>query len=112
HLDIDDASIDAVGKWPWPRAQLAEMIEEIDRAGATAVWTDIIFSEPSPPRYRKLGPEKFEEVDDDTLFAAALRRSGKWVVPVAFDVFQEPPPIQRRISDYLVGDLELDEAET
>jgi class 3 adenylate cyclase/CHASE2 domain-containing sensor protein len=111
HLDIDDASLEAVGKWPWPRAQLAEMMQEIDRAGATAVWTDIIFSEPSPPRYRKVGPDKFQEVDDDALFAAALRRSGNWVVPVAFDVFQAPPPIQRRLYEYLFADLELSEAD-
>src|SRR3712207_2817569 len=45
HLDIDESSLEAIGKLPWPRAYLAEMIDEIDRAGAAAIWTDMIFSE-------------------------------------------------------------------
>jgi class 3 adenylate cyclase/CHASE2 domain-containing sensor protein len=111
HLDIDDASLEAVGKWPWPRAHLAEMIEEIDRAGATAISTDIIFSEPSEPRYQKLGPGKFREIDDDALFTAALRRSGKCLVPVSFDIYQNPPASYTRLREYLTADLELNEGQ-
>src|SRR4051794_36894556 len=81
HIDIDDSSIDAVGKWPWPRAIMAELIDEIDRAGASAISMDIIYSEPSEPRYLKLGPGRFKEIDDDALFADALRRSGRCLVP-------------------------------
>src|SRR6478672_6859245 len=37
HVDIDDASIEAIGHWPWPRTQLAEIIDEIELAGAKAI---------------------------------------------------------------------------
>jgi class 3 adenylate cyclase len=109
HVDIDDASLDAVGKWPWPRAWIAEMIDEIDRAGAKAIATDIIFDKPSEPRYVKLASGKFDEVEDDARFADALRRSGKCLVPVAFSVYETPAPLYRKLRDYLLANLELDE---
>src|ERR1044071_6640352 len=52
HVDIDDAALAVIGQWPWPRAQFAELIEELDRAGAKAISMDIIFSEPSNPSPR------------------------------------------------------------
>jgi class 3 adenylate cyclase/CHASE2 domain-containing sensor protein len=45
HLDIDDAALDSVGKWPWDRRFIAEVIDEIREAGATALALDITFSD-------------------------------------------------------------------
>ena len=50
HFDIDDAALDAVGRWPWNRAALAEMFDELRLAGPKAVATDIQLSEPQEPR--------------------------------------------------------------
>jgi adenylate cyclase len=44
-VDIDDASLAALGRWPWPRTRLARLIEATHRAGALAVGLDIIMSE-------------------------------------------------------------------
>src|ERR1051325_9306667 len=48
HVDIDDASLQNIGHWPWPRQKLAEIVDEIRLAGAEALATDIIFPEPAP----------------------------------------------------------------
>jgi len=44
-VDIDDASLAASGRWPWPRTRLARLIEATHRSGALAVGIDIILPE-------------------------------------------------------------------
>ena len=44
-VDIDDASLAAFGRWPWPRTRLARLIEATHRSGALAVGLDIIMPE-------------------------------------------------------------------
>ncbi|MGH7872656.1 MAG: CHASE2 domain-containing protein [Candidatus Binatia bacterium] len=44
-VDIDDASLAAMGRWPWPRTQLAQLIEATHRLGALAVGLDILMPE-------------------------------------------------------------------
>lgn len=46
---VDDASLARLGRWPWPRARLAKLIERIEQAGAKAVALDILLAEPSSP---------------------------------------------------------------
>jgi class 3 adenylate cyclase/CHASE2 domain-containing sensor protein len=113
HVNIDDTSIQVLGKWPWPRAQFAELIDEIDRAGAKAVFMDIVFDEPSnpSPRPEKVGPNKFVEIDDDAIFADVLKRSGKCLVPVSLNLYQSPTPLYLKMFDYLIVDLELSQEE-
>ena len=45
-VDIDDESLAAVGRWPWPRTQLAVLTEQVHLLGAKAVGYDIIMPEP------------------------------------------------------------------
>jgi len=45
-VDIDDASLAALGRWPWPRTRLAELTEVTHRLGAKAIGLDIIMPEP------------------------------------------------------------------
>jgi len=44
-IDIDDASIERVGQWPWPRDQIAALNDRLTDAGASAIAYDIVFSE-------------------------------------------------------------------
>jgi adenylate cyclase len=44
-VDIDDASLAALGRWPWPRTRLARLIDATHRSGALAVGLDIIMPE-------------------------------------------------------------------
>jgi adenylate cyclase len=57
---IDDASLKRIGQFPWPRTVIAEMVERLRAAGASAIVFDIVFSEPdesSPDRTVKRWPD-------------------------------------------------------
>ncbi len=45
-IDIDDDSIEKLGRWPWPRSLLAKGITKISAAGAKVIGLNIILSEP------------------------------------------------------------------
>jgi adenylate cyclase len=45
-VDIDDESLARLGQWPWPRSQMAQLLEKLRAQGAIAVALDIIFAEP------------------------------------------------------------------
>ena len=57
-VEIDNASVAALGRWPWPRSLHAEVVDRLAKAGAAAVVYDVLFTEPSP---------------DDMRFGEALR---------------------------------------
>ncbi len=45
-VGIDDDTIAAEGRWPWPRDRVGELISAIHSAGVTVLGVDILFSEP------------------------------------------------------------------
>ncbi|MEX3950550.1 CHASE2 domain-containing protein [Paraburkholderia sp. EG287B] len=57
-VEIDNASVAALGRWPWPRELHARLVDQLAKAGAAAVVYDVLFTESSP---------------DDAHFAQALR---------------------------------------
>jgi adenylate cyclase len=44
-VDIDDASLAAFGRWPWPRWRIADLVEGVWRLGAESVGLDMIMPE-------------------------------------------------------------------
>jgi adenylate cyclase len=36
-VDIDEASLQAYGQWPWPRTRMVELVEQLHQAGAAAM---------------------------------------------------------------------------
>ena len=44
-VDIDEASLAALGQWPWPRYRVAALIERVAAAGPSAIGLDILFPE-------------------------------------------------------------------
>ena len=87
-IDIDEASLAALGQWPWSRKQLGKLVDELSALGAAAVAFDIVFPEPdrlSPSRVAGdpdliagLSPAAREEInaalpDNDQIFAAAIK---------------------------------------
>jgi adenylate cyclase len=44
-LDIDDKTLELVGQWPWPRTQMAALINKLGDMGVAAVALDIVFAE-------------------------------------------------------------------
>ena len=41
-IAIDDASLSAIGRWPWPRAVHATLLEQLGAAGPKAVALDLV----------------------------------------------------------------------
>ena len=81
---IDDASIDAIGRWPWRRSVHATLLERLAQAQPRAVVLDLVLSEADPdPR-------------QDELLAAALHRAAPVVMPVAWQAVPGEPlqPLQ------------------
>jgi CHASE2 domain-containing sensor protein/class 3 adenylate cyclase len=77
HLDIDDVSIAAIGRWPWPRAKLAQLLDEIHLAGPKVVGLDITLDEPQTSN-------SAAGVSDDDQLAAALDRLKCGVLAASF----------------------------
>ena len=45
-VDIDRASIDALGTWPWPRETIARLVEAVATGRPAAIAIDVLFAEP------------------------------------------------------------------
>jgi adenylate cyclase len=83
-IDIDEASLKKVGQWPWPRTQLAQLVEQLGSQGVAAIGFDVVFAEPdrtSPGRASANWPLSADAKamlaglpDQDTVFAEAIAR--------------------------------------
>lgn len=85
-VDIDEASLERFGQWPWPRSRLAEIVDRIKDAGARTLALDIILSEPdrlspdalakafaSNPDLSAIAKEAAARPANDERLAAALK---------------------------------------
>ncbi len=80
-VGIDDKSINAIGRWPWSRGRMAELVDRLNVMGARVIMLDFILSEPSP--------------QDDRL-ARSMKRAKNVVLPFVFDFEGHSP---REIDD-------------
>lgn len=111
-LEIDDDSIMKLGRWPWPRSLIAEMINKLDSYQTKVIGLNIIFSEPEvsvglklireieadfSEKFRDLGGGKSKEflkrlsaaqasLDHDRVLTEALKNAGNVVLPVFFEI--------------------------
>lgn len=67
---IDEASLQQIGPWPWPRSVHARLLDRLTRAGSKRVLLDLPLSEPDP------------HPGADAALAAAIARNGQVVLPV------------------------------
>jgi len=81
---IDDASIDALGRWPWRRAVHAALLDRL--RGARAVGLDLIFGEADTAN-----------PDDDRILADSIRRNGRTVLPIVVDRLDRPAGVSAPI---------------
>lgn len=73
HLNVDDRSIEVIGKWPWKRSIHAHLIDLLSSLGAKAILFDIVFSSPG-------------EKDDDSKLIEATKRAGNVYYPIGFEL--------------------------
>ncbi len=113
---IDDASVRAVGRWPWSRSVMAAMVRRLVAAGARTIAFDLLFAEPeasvlSPAALTALaralaapGPavpadlEKaiaglLDKLAGDQKLAREIASAGNCVLPFSF-VFDDQNPSQ------------------
>jgi len=115
HIDIDDRSLEELGRWPWPRAQLAGIVDVLRRAGAAAVALDVIMPEPQETRYvspetelysagfgRFIGNPSPRAVFDDKILQDTLREYRRVFVPLHIDLSPaRPTPLEARLQRLL-----------
>jgi len=86
HVDIDDGSLEELGRWPWPRELLAGIVTTLDECGSAALAVDIIMPEPQKTRYVSAEHELY------TTDSAGLIGPGK---PRACLLYTSPSPRDR-----------------
>jgi adenylate cyclase len=59
---IDEKSLSELGRWPWPRATIARLVDKLKQNGAKAVGFDIVFAEPDENSSIKAIDELSKEV--------------------------------------------------
>jgi adenylate cyclase len=122
---IDEKSLEAEGRWPWPRSKIAILVDTLSREGAKVIGFDIIFSEPDQnseltfigqlaeqldtigvdePRLRQFLEARRRRADNDRALAEAIARSKAAVVLGFFFHDQstlehplDPEEMQRRL---------------
>ncbi|HPY39920.1 MAG TPA: CHASE2 domain-containing protein, partial [Thiolinea sp.] len=88
-VDIDERSLQREGQWPWPRYQLANLIERLHQAGAAAIALDMTFPEPEANPLdeikQRLGEnfvmdanlrQHYAQLDGDQYFAQHIKGKG------------------------------------
>ncbi|MCP4691704.1 MAG: CHASE2 domain-containing protein, partial [Desulfobacterales bacterium] len=107
-VDIDEGSLEKLGRWPWPRSILARCIDKVSKGDPRVIGLNLILSETEVnPGLKALGDleERFlatiedrseegggaflkalndarTELDNDAKLMEALRASGRVVLPV------------------------------
>ena len=85
-IAIDDDSLRTIDLWPIPRKMLGELVRELDRAGADVIAFDMIFDDPDGKKIAgdTDDPSTWGVVDEDELFADAIRKHGKVILATSF----------------------------
>jgi adenylate cyclase len=85
-VDVDEASLEKLGQWPWPRTRIADLVTGLTRLGAVVIAFDTIFAEPdrlnpasAADSFRNLDEETREKLralpSNDQVLADAMKRS-------------------------------------
>ncbi|HXD51784.1 MAG TPA: CHASE2 domain-containing protein, partial [Burkholderiales bacterium] len=84
-VDIDDESLAAFGRWPWPRTRIASLVMASRRLGARAIGLDMIMPEPDNQSPHAILAERLDAPEslraaitalpsNDAILAETLRR--------------------------------------
>jgi len=80
-VGIDDDSIRQIGRWPWPRSYMAEMVDQLADARAKVIGLDIFFSDaelnPGLVEVRKIKDEYASKVGGGGGGGGAVVKAGQ-----------------------------------
>lgn len=94
HIDIDDQSLEKLGRWPWPRIYHARLLDILSECKARQVIMDVLFMERLSD-----APSMDEE------FSRAMRESKRAFIPCYFSEEEYVPPAALR--EALLKDISL-----
>ncbi len=118
---IDDASIERLGRWPWPRSYMAEMMTQIAACEPALIGTNILYTEADrnsaldelrllQETVVKLGgspaildaiTQSAERLDNDTLLTASLAATNKVILPLFFTLGDQAATPDPNLPEYL-----------
>jgi CHASE2 domain-containing sensor protein/class 3 adenylate cyclase len=104
-MDIDDNAMSQIGRFPWERDKLAEMIDEIGQAGPKVLAMDILFAETSELAYDSTG----HRIDRDAILGESIRKLRVGLTPCSMTFFvpTDDSPLDRELMPMLIDNLEL-----
>lgn len=118
---IDDASIERLGRWPWPRGYMAELMAQIASYEPALIGTNILYTEAdknsgleelkalretvaklggSPAVLEAIGQSE-KRLDNDALLAAALASTQKVILPLFFSLGDQAGNPDPNLAEYL-----------
>lgn len=68
-VDVDDKSLAAEGRWPWPRDKLASLVQAIQAGGAAVITLDVIF----PQKEINIASEVLDDLNKKNLIIQGLQ---------------------------------------
>ena len=120
---IDDESITKLGRWPWPRAYIASMVNLLSTYNAKVIGLDIIYSEKdSSPGLEEVRnvihsietasqfasgglinelKDAERRLDNDTMLASSIAASKKVILPLYFILGKSTGGAATGLPDYL-----------
>ncbi len=122
HIDIDDRSLEELGRWPWDRARLAGIVEILNQTGAGTIALDIIMPEPQETRYvsaatelltaetgKLLGTAPPRPVFDDKRLREAMSTRPNVFVPMHVNLSPDQlHPVETRVRDIMQSETQPD----
>jgi diguanylate cyclase (GGDEF)-like protein len=75
-IDMAEDSIQAIGRWPWPRSWHATLIKALSDYKPKAIVFDVLFSEP-------------QDAIDDFALEEAIKESGNVFLPILFELKEQ-----------------------
>jgi len=113
---IDQKSIDELGRWPWPRARMRSLVEELKRSGAKVVAFDITFPSPEQdplsaeeyalelvrnivdlPLDRQKIRKALSRLNPERDFSLALQKAGNVILGMFFFLSPQEVPEGKRL---------------
>jgi CHASE2 domain-containing sensor protein len=76
-VEVTQSDILTFGRWPWPRSEIAHIIDVVNELKPKAILVDLLFSGHTTPQ-------------DDQLLVDAVRRAGNVYLPYALPFAQDP----------------------
>ena len=77
-VEIDEASIRELGRWPWSRHWHTQLLERLGQSSVKAIVLDIVFADPQQ-----------DPANVDNQLASAIGRLGKVVLPIYISELQQ-----------------------